>query len=77
MVRGVVQPLALHEWIRRRELRRSSAFDDFAWPACARADRVRTQAQWAAKTLKFGRIDSGDPCVAVSVGSEREFPPPT
>ena len=27
--------------------------------------------------LKFGRIDSGDHCVAVSVGSEREFPPPT
>jgi len=49
----------------------------FAWPACVRADRIESQAQWAAKTLKFGRIDSGDPCVAVSVGSEREFPPPT
>jgi hypothetical protein len=39
-------------------------------------DRIRARAQWAAKTLKFGRIDSGDRCVAVSVGSEREFPPP-
>jgi len=49
----------------------------FAWLDRLSADRIRAEAEWAAKTLKFGRIDSGDPCVAVSVGSEREFPPPT
>jgi hypothetical protein len=48
-----------------------------AWPDHFSIDRIRARAEWAAKTLKFGRIDSGDPCVAVSVGSEREFPPPT
>jgi len=76
MVPGVVQPLALRDGMRRRELRRSNACDDSRLKG-PRVDRVRARAQWAAKTLKFGRIDSGDPCVAVSVGSEREFPPPT
>jgi len=48
-----------------------------AWSDRFTNDRIRTQAEWAAKTLKFGRIESGDLCVAVSVVSEREFPPPT
>jgi hypothetical protein len=75
MVSSIVQPLALRDKMRRRELRRSSACDDSRLKSLP-MDRIRARAQWAAKTLKFGRIESGDPCVAVSVGSEREFPPP-
>jgi hypothetical protein len=75
MVPAVVQPLALRDGNRRRELRPTVADVD-SRRAARRVQGIRVLAQWAAKTLKLGRNSSGDLCVADSVGSEREFPPP-
>jgi len=76
MVAGDVQPLALGEW-ESPPRAPTVAYTDRFWVAGRCADGIRARVQWAAITVKLGRIEFGNPCVAVSVGSERDFPPPT